>query len=51
MEKNNKCAIFSSPPRPPERVELSDNPVKLCNEISRLFRARIRETVDAGIAK
>ena len=31
----------------PERVELSDNPVKLCNEISRLFRGRMRQTNDA----
>ena len=42
-----KKDICSTPASPPERVELSDNPVKLCNEISRLFRARIRETVDA----
>ena len=27
----------------PSRKELNDNPVKLCNEISRLFRARMRE--------
>ena len=27
----------------PSRKELSDTPVKLCNEISRLFRARMRE--------
>lgn len=42
-----KKDICSTPAMPPERVELSDNPVKLCNEISRLFRARMRETVDA----
>ncbi len=30
-------------PQPPRRQELSDNPVKLCNEISRIFRARMRE--------
>ena len=41
-----KKDICSAPALPPERVELSDNPVKLCNEISRLFRARMRETVD-----
>ncbi len=35
------------PASPPPRVELSDNPVKLCNEISRLFRAKMRETEDA----
>jgi DNA-binding MarR family transcriptional regulator len=42
-----KKDICRTPAPPPERVELSDNPVKLCNEISRLFRARIRETNDA----
>ena len=42
-----KKDICRAPAPPPERVELSDNPVKLCNEISRLFRARMRETVDA----
>ena len=30
----------------PKRRELSDNPVKLCNEISRIFRARMRESCD-----
>ena len=30
-------------PPPPRRKELSDNPVKLCNEIARIFRARMRE--------
>ena len=42
MKKSN-C----SPASPPKRVELSDNPVKLCNEIARLFRSRMRETNDA----
>lgn len=32
------------PASPPPRRELSDTPVKLCNEISRLFRFRIRQT-------
>ena len=32
-----------SPPSPPSRKELNETPVKLCNEISRLFRARMRE--------
>ena len=41
--KNNIC----SPAPPPKRVELSDNPVKLCNEIARLFRARMRQVNDA----
>lgn len=33
---------------PPQlsRKELSDNPVKLCNEISRIFKARMREDCD-----
>jgi len=31
------------PVAPPPRKELSDTPVKLCNEISRLFRFRMRE--------
>ena len=30
------------PTPPPQRKELSDNPVKLCNEIGRLFRNRMR---------
>lgn len=33
-------------PIPPKRKELSDNPVKLCNEISRIFRAKMREHCD-----
>ncbi|MBE6546661.1 MAG: MarR family transcriptional regulator [Ruminococcaceae bacterium] len=32
------------PAPPPPRKELSDNPIKLCNEIGRLFRTRMRET-------
>ena len=32
------------PASPTPRRELSDTPVKLCNEISRLFRFRIRQT-------
>ena len=28
---------------PPKRKELSDTPIKFCNEISRLFRAKFRE--------
>ena len=31
----------------PPRKELSDNPVKLCNEIARLFRGKMRER-DSG---
>ncbi len=40
MQKNQK--ILESIQRP-KRAELSDNPVKLCNEIARIFRARMRE--------
>lgn len=32
-----------SPVPPPARKELSDNPIKFCNEIARLFRHRLRE--------
>ena len=34
------------PSPPPKRPELNDNPVKLCNEIARIFRARRREGID-----
>lgn len=34
------------PPPPFERKELSDNPVKLCNEIARIFRMKMRENCD-----
>lgn len=40
MKKN----VSQCPAPPPPRKELSDNPVKLCNEISRLFRATVRES-------
>lgn len=33
-------------PLPPARKELSDNPVKLCLEISRLVHARMRESCE-----
>ena len=36
-------SFMKNPPPPVARRELSDNPVKLCNEIARLFRARMRE--------
>lgn len=42
-----KKTLCQTPAPPPARVELSDNPVKLCNEISRLFRTKIREINDA----
>lgn len=38
MEKKRQM-----PAPPPPRKELSDNPVKFCNEISRLFRNKMRE--------
>ena len=37
--KNKIC----NPAPPPQRSELSDTPVKLCGEISRLFRTHMRE--------
>ena len=46
MAKKNVGTIFSSPPKPPDRVELSNNPVKLCNEISRIVRTKMRERCD-----
>ena len=42
---HNRFKNLPSPP--PKRAELNDNPVKLCNEIARLFRAKRRETTDA----
>ena len=41
-KKQNVCLA-----PPPQRVELSDNPVKLCNEISRIFRDCLRRENDA----
>ena len=37
------------PPRPPERKELVENPVKLCHEITRLSRAKVREVSIEGV--
>ncbi len=42
MSKKHICDM----PAPPARKELSDNPVKLCNEIARIFRSRMRESCD-----
>ena len=33
-------------PPPVPRKELSDNPVKLCNEIARIFRSKMRENCE-----
>lgn len=41
--------IFSSIPMPPARKEFSDNPVKLCHDISRLTRAKAREAHIDGV--
>ena len=41
--RNQKIPIMAPPPR---RKELSDNPVKLCNEISRIFHTKMRERCD-----
>ena len=40
MAKEN---TFKIPAPPPKRKELSDTPVKLCNEISKLFRTHLRQ--------
>ena len=37
---------YKSSPKMPERKELSNNPVKMCNEVAHLFRAAIREMND-----
>ena len=42
MDNKYKCV-----PGIPERKELSNNPVKMCHEVSHLFRARMRE-MNAG---
>ena len=42
MKKGYKC-----PARPPEREELSPNPVRMCSEISHIFRARMRDLNEA----
>lgn len=44
--KKQDCGCVSPPPA---RKELTDNPVKLCHEISRLGRAKNRETVIEGV--
>ncbi len=41
MQKKGFCT-------PPRRKELSDTPVKLCNEISRIFRGKLRERRGEG---
>ena len=41
--------IFSPMPMPPLRKEFSDNPVKLCHDISHLTRAKARETHIDGV--
>ncbi len=42
MKKEYKCPV-----KLPERKELSNNPVKMCNEISHIFHARMRELNEA----
>jgi len=37
---------YIQPPKRPERKELSNNPVKMCHEISHLSRAHMRELRD-----
>ena len=41
--------IFSSPPAPPKRKGVEDNPVRLCHDISRLTRAKAREAHIDGV--
>ena len=45
MAKNK----FSSILMPPPRKEFSDNPVRLCHDVSRLTRAKARETHIDGV--
>ena len=45
----SKKIITEMPPTPPARREISDNPVKLCHEISRLSSARVRGANIEGI--
>ncbi len=40
-------ACMLSPP--PQRPELSDTPLKFCNEIARLFRAKMRNGDEKGV--
>ncbi len=42
-----KKIFHEHPAPPPARKELSDNPVKLCNEIARIFRAKMRDGGEA----
>lgn len=39
----SKKYVSATPPPPPPRAELSDTPIKLCNEISRIFHGKMRE--------
>ena len=43
-----KC-MQGMPPMPIARKEISENPVKLCHDITRLSRAKARETVIDGV--
>lgn len=43
---SKKCAPEAFMPQPLPRAELSDTPIKLCNEISRIFRCKMRESGD-----
>ena len=45
MKRNENKMPFS----PPLRKELSENPVKMCHDISRLSHAKIREANIDGI--
>ena len=41
--------VFSSPPLPLKRAGFEENPVKLCHDISRLTRAKVREAQIDGV--
>ena len=45
--KKNFCPMPIMPP--PMRKELNDNPVKLCHDVTRLSRAKTRETTVEGV--
>ena len=45
MESKTKCGF----PLPPQRKELSENPINLCHDVARLSRAKARDTNIDGI--
>lgn len=45
MQEEFKCAA-----RPPERKELSNNPMKMCHDVSHIFHAKLRESNESDDA-